>query len=121
MPQALRKRLECRPVATPPVARVPCPFVYADGRRCTGHVVRIEAYKADLVWQADEEGRWRFDFQPRSHYHLYCSLKGNHAGFKRQDPFDMKDWLDRLPEALQALITGVDVAPAHKGVPPAAD
>lgn len=97
-----------------PACRVPCPFVYANGRRCTGHIVRIEAYKADLVWQADAEGSWHFDFRPRSHYHLFCSEKGNHAGYRRQDPIDMKDWLDRLPEPLRALINGVDVASEHK-------
>jgi hypothetical protein len=57
-------------------AFVACPFVYADGRACTGHVVRVEAYKADITWSADDEGRWRFGFQPRSHYHVFCSEKG---------------------------------------------
>ncbi len=29
---------------------VPCPFVYASGKHCKGHITRIEAYKADLCW-----------------------------------------------------------------------
>ena len=36
--------------------RIPCPFVYANGRACTGHVVRVEAYKADVTWSVDEGG-----------------------------------------------------------------
>ena len=35
---------------------IACPFVYANGRACTGHVVRVEAYKADLTWSADADG-----------------------------------------------------------------
>jgi hypothetical protein len=30
-----------------------CPFVYASGKRCTGHITRVEAYKADLSWQRE--------------------------------------------------------------------
>ena len=50
---------------------IPCPFVYANGKRCTGHVVRVEAYKADINWAPDKAtGEWRQSTgQPRSHYH----------------------------------------------------
>lgn len=91
--------------------RIPCPFVYADGRRCTGHIARIEAYKADLSWRCDAEGRWAFDFRPRSHYHLFCSEKGNHAGFRRQDPAALKSWFDHLPEPARRLILATTVNP----------
>jgi hypothetical protein len=30
--------------------KVPCPFVYARGQKCKGHIVRIAAFKADLEW-----------------------------------------------------------------------
>jgi hypothetical protein len=83
---------------------IACPFVYANGRPCTGHVVRIEAYKADLTWSADAEGTWSFDFRLRSHYHVFCSDKGNHAGFRRQDPNALKFWFDTLPLSIQRLL-----------------
>ena len=83
---------------------IACPFVYANGRACTGHVVRIEAYKADLTWSADAEGAWSFDFRPRSHYHAFCSEKGNHAGFRRPDPNALKFWFDTLPAPIQRLL-----------------
>ena len=83
---------------------IACPFVYANGRACTGHVVRVEAYKADLTWSADAEGTWSFDFQPRSHYHVFCSEKGNHAGFRRQDPNALKFWFDTLPAPIQRIL-----------------
>jgi hypothetical protein len=42
----------------------------------------MKAYKADLTWQPGEGGVWHFSRQPpRSHYHLFCSEKGNHAGY----------------------------------------
>jgi hypothetical protein len=85
-------------------SRIACPFVYANGRACTGHVVRVEAYKADLTWSADAEGTWSFDFRPRSHYHVFCSEKGNHAGFRRQDPNALKFWFDTLPAPIQRIL-----------------
>ncbi len=86
------------------VGRIPCPFVYANGRACTGHVVRVEAYKADVAWSVDGDGRWNFDFQPRSHYHVFCSEKGNHAGFCRQDPLALKFWFNTLPQPIRQIL-----------------
>jgi hypothetical protein len=85
------------------VEQVPCPFVYAKGKRCTGHVVRIAAFKADLSWSLGVEGVWSFDVgQPRSHYHLYCSEKDNHAGFGREDA--LKFYYDKLPDELRKVV-----------------
>ena len=84
-------------------AKIPCPFVYARGRRCTGHVIRVEAYKADLAWIFNaDSGRWEFRWgRPRSHFHLFCSEKGNHAGYPARDSDKMKFYFDQLPEALR--------------------
>jgi hypothetical protein len=80
---------------------IPCPFIYGNGKSCPGYVARIEAYKADLEWSFDGSG-WSFDFRPRSHYHVFCSEKGNHAGYKRGDR--LKLYYDQLPAALQDVI-----------------
>jgi hypothetical protein len=81
---------------------IPCPFVYANGKVCTGHIVRVEAYKADIAWTPDTEGRWHASInQPGSHYHLFCSEKGNHAGYGRADDSRMKFYLSDLPPALR--------------------
>ena len=80
---------------------IPCPFVYSNGKSCSGHVARIEVYKADLEWTFGGAG-WSFDFRPRSHYHVFCSEKGNHAGYKREDR--LKFYYDQLPEGLQDVI-----------------
>jgi hypothetical protein len=86
---------------------VPCPFIYANGKTCGGHVVKVEAYKADLSWRRQEDGTWTFDWdRPRSHYHLTCSLKGNHAGYDRPDDPRMKFYGDQLPDDLRAVIAG---------------
>lgn len=83
---------------------IPCPYIYANGRVCTGHVTCIEAYKADVTWAFDKEGKWQFGFQARSHFHLFCSEKGNHAGFRKRDSDGMKFRFDQLPEPLQQII-----------------
>jgi hypothetical protein len=83
--------------------KIPCPFVYANGKRCTGEVVRVEAYKADITWGPGDDGKWRPAIgQPRSHYHLFCSEKDNHAGYARQDDGRMKFYFDQLPADLRA-------------------
>jgi hypothetical protein len=83
-------------------AHIPCPFVYSSGKRCNGHVVRVEAFKADIVWDLDENGEWKMSVgEPRSHYHLFCSEKGNHAGHRQQDADGMKFYFSDLPEDLR--------------------
>ena len=80
---------------------VACPFVYARGRRCLGHITHVEAYKVDVRWTPGEDGKWRPSLgEPRSHYHLFCSEKGNHAGVRREDHPSMKRYLGQLPEGL---------------------
>ena len=67
-------------------SNIPCPFEYANGKRCGGDIVKVEAYNADLEWELQEDGSSKFSFgHPRSHYHVFCSEKGNHAGFGRSD------------------------------------
>lgn len=87
------------------MSTIPCPFVYANGKRCSGHIVRVEAYKADIQWSEAEDGRWHMSAgEPRSHYHLFCSEKENHAGYGRQDSSQMKFYLKNLPPELLALM-----------------
>ena len=90
-------------------APIPCPFVYANGKRCTGHIVRVEAYKADLSWGLGDDGRWSFSSRPpRSHYHLFCSEKGNHAGMNRADDSRLKFYYNELPDEVRAVIEAKD-------------
>jgi hypothetical protein len=94
--------------------KIPCPFVYSSGKgkRCQGHVVRVEAYKADLKWEFSADGVWSFAYgAPLSHYHLFCSEKNNHAGLKREDALKFR-W-EELPVELRARLA--------KGQPHAAD
>jgi hypothetical protein len=96
---------------------IPCPFVYANGKRCDGEIDRIEAYRAELVWERSSEGKWRFNWSPGSHYHLFCSKKGNHAGYKRPDSEQMKLHWGDLPGEVRTLLdkTDVQVALAETG------
>jgi hypothetical protein len=97
---------------------IPCPFIYANGKKCVGLVVKIEAYKADLSWVRQEDGTWEFDWgNPRSHYHLSCSLKGNHTGYDRPDDPRMKFYFDQLPDDLRAVVAGrLVIYTQHHGV-----
>ncbi|HVA80713.1 MAG TPA: hypothetical protein VNF29_07295 [Candidatus Binataceae bacterium] len=77
---------------------IQCPFVYSRGKRCSGHIIRVEAFKADLEWNFNADGSWSFACgAPRSHYHLFCSEKDNHAGI-REDT--LKYYADTLPAGL---------------------
>jgi hypothetical protein len=89
----------------------PCPYVYAKGKKCMGHIVRIEAFKVDLAWTLGNDGKWTvFVGGPRSHYHLYCSEKGNHAGHGKPDADAMKFYYQSLPPTLQKAISGAPQA-----------
>ena len=84
--------------------KLECPFVYASDKQCTGRIVRVEAYKADIVWEQSPDGTWEFSWNPRSHFHLFCSEKGNHAGYKKQDDERMKFHFDELPNAVRSML-----------------
>jgi hypothetical protein len=50
---------------------------------------------------AEIDGQWVFSYgRPRSHFHLFCSEKGNHAGYPRRDSDQMKFYGDQLPDEL---------------------
>ena len=83
----------------------PCPFVYARGKRCTGEIDRVEAYKADIVW-AKLGDSWELSLGPRSHYHVFCSLKNDHAGYKKSDDSQMKFYWDDLPSEFKTVLLG---------------
>jgi hypothetical protein len=90
-------------VVTASPERIPCPFTYANGKRCSGHIVRIAAFKADVEWSQKPDGQWEISVgDPRSHYHLYCSEKNSHAGAGRDDA--LKYYLSQLPEALRKVV-----------------
>ncbi len=83
--------------------KIPCPFVYADGHRCSGFIVRVAAYEADVEWYLDEQGRWTLSVTPNRHYQLFCSEKGNHAGLQ-SDSTQLKFRPQDLPERVQRIV-----------------
>lgn len=95
----------------------PCPFVYSTGKRCAGQIVRVEAYKADITWELGKDRSWQFSFSPRSHYHLFCSEKGNHSGSLRPDSPQMKFHWRELPDEIRDFIASTSLAatPAEIG------
>ena len=82
-----------------------CSYVYAKGKMCT-RIVRIQAFKADLPWHWTDDGKWSLSVgDPRPHYYLYCSEKGNHEGCGRPDSEAMKFYYQNLPPALRKALT----------------
>jgi len=86
--------------------QIPCPFVYSTGMPCSGHIDRIETYKADAGWILQDDGTWSFYLFPQTHYHLFCSEKGNHAGYLRPDSDQLKYWPNELAGELAEVVEG---------------
>ena len=87
--------------------RIPCPYRYAEGKKCPGYITHTVMYKADLEWSINESGQWTLNFtQARSHVHLSCSEKGNHAGYRKPDDAQMKFYPDKLPPKVEAIVFG---------------
>jgi hypothetical protein len=74
---------------TPPV--IPCPFVYANRRRCTGVVRRARAYGP-----LDRNGYVRREKVRK--YRLWCSEKDDHAGILSSP--DAKARMEFYPDEL---------------------
>ena len=88
-----------------PSGQIVCPFVSVNGICCTGHIVRIEAYMADLAWSLNDDGKWVFGHdEPRSHYHLFCSKKHTHAGYDGGHSDQLKRHLHDLPDPLRQIV-----------------
>jgi len=69
----------------------------------------VSVYKADVDWTEGPEGAWVVDWSPRSHYHLFCSERGNHAGTKRYDDDRMKFFYRDLPDEAKRLVDATTV------------
>jgi len=52
---------------------VSCPFVYANGHRCSGVVYQVRAYGPD-------RGNGHIDLADVRKFRLWCSDKNDHAG-----------------------------------------
>ena len=86
------------------MATIPCPFVDTDDRRCHGHIVRIEAYNADLHWEQGASDGWDFEFAPSSAFHLFCSEMGNHEGSDPDGSAQLILDADELGSALSSVL-----------------
>lgn len=76
-------------VPRPPI---PCPFVYADGRQCTGVIRRARAYGPIGRDGAVARSKVR-------KYRLWCSEKDDHAGVVAS--FDAKQRMEFYPDQLE--------------------
>jgi hypothetical protein len=56
------------------------------------------------MWSPNEDGTWKAHIEPRSHYHVFCSAKGNHTGYGREDSPKLKFYYRDLPKELQAAL-----------------
>jgi len=89
-----------------------CPFTYSNGRKCKGYIRKIKLIKVNLEIELSEDGKITdiFCIPSDYHVHLYCSQKGNHAGFARRDSEQMKCWwnpsLTELWEQINERIRG---------------
>ena len=83
-----------------------CPFIYSNGKQCQGYISRVKIIKADIeLTLSDTSHINELSIYPRYHFHLYCSIKGNHAGFKRHDSEQMKVW--KLPSEIWSQLDNI--------------
>ena len=77
-------------------AAIPCPFVYANGRLCTGTVRLARAY-------GPSRGRPHVERGDVRKYRLWCSEKDDHAGAVNNSTGKdrMEFYPDRLPKGLE--------------------
>ncbi len=70
---------------------IPCPFVYADGHKCSGFVRQARAY-------GPTRGRYHVDRAHVRKYRLWCSEKDDHAG--AVSSLDAKRRMEFFPDQL---------------------
>lgn len=84
---------------------VECPYTYATGQRCGGHVISVETPDVGAVWRRTVDGwRLKFGLLRAGGYFLVCSHKGNHGGIGRPGVERLQCTFDGLPEPLRAAV-----------------
>jgi hypothetical protein len=75
---------------------IPCPFVYANGRKCTGFVRRARAY-------GPTRGNRYVERDYVRKYRLWCTEKDNHAGILSNPASKgrMEFYPDELPPGVE--------------------
>src|SRR6185312_3115793 len=71
--------------------RIACPFVYADGRKCTGVIYQARAY-------GPHDGSGLVSSDRVRKYRLWCSEKDDHAG--AVSTFEAKERMEFYPDRL---------------------
>ena len=84
--------------------KISCPFVYAKGHKCTGHVYRATAYGPGQ----NRPGFGRADVRK---YRLWCSEKGDHAGIDGSlgSKLRMEFYPDQLPAGVEDMLWRSDI------------
>jgi hypothetical protein len=66
-----------------------CPFVYKNGKKCTGYIAKMVIDNADGLLEFDKLG-WRLELSAPADLRLFCSEKGYHAESKGKGNSPMK-------------------------------
>jgi len=95
------------------VIGIPCPFVYASGDACPGHVVEIEARTVRLNWYLnDDKSAWDGTIDMTTKIRFRCSDGFDHGGFGRME-FWFEQLLPTTQEAIEGLFRAVIFEYAH--------
>jgi hypothetical protein len=73
------------------VATIDCPFTYANGEKCQGHIYRARAY-------GPKRGEFYVTRENVRKYRLWCSIKEDHAGAAHG--FEGKERMEFYPDKL---------------------
>jgi hypothetical protein len=80
-------------MSDPDYPPIPCPFVYANGKRCPGHVRRAKAFGPKRKFRGE---------LPREYVHkyrLWCTEKDDHAGILTSS-LEAKERMEFYPDDL---------------------
>ena len=63
-----------------------CPFVYKNGKRCSGRIDRIKLVDTIVEFEVDEDDNLKLvELDTIAYIRLHCSKKGNHAGVGKEN------------------------------------
>lgn len=78
-----------------------CPFVYANGKKCEGHITELKIIKPHFTIHLTSDGDVESaEIWTEYHVHLRCSLNGGHHRDQDQEDDRMKVRLEDLPESI---------------------
>lgn len=87
-----------------------CPFVYKNGKKCSGRIDKIKLIDTIVEFEVDEDDNLKLiDLDTIADIRLHCSKRESHAKWGEGNK-ELKVWFSALPDKIQKQTRAANLA-----------